>query len=86
MTPKFGLITPSCCSQSLLEQSDMDAVKRQTVDYKLKERKEMMGIFFKAAAGRAVSDRQALDFMGVCLRKSEAKHMDSKCCTCVDSM
>lgn len=81
----FGLITPSCCSQSLLEQLDTDAVKRQTVDYKLKERKRWWEYFLRLLQGGLFLTGR-LDFTGVCLRKSEAKHMDSKCCTCVDSM
>lgn len=32
---------------SVFEQSDMDAVKRQTVEYKLKEKEERMVLFLR---------------------------------------
>ncbi len=72
-------------AQFLLEQLNMDAVKRQTVEYKFKERRKRWEYFFGLLhSGLFLTGR--LDSFGVCLYLLTPNHMDSECCTCVDSM
>lgn len=69
---------------SVFEQLDIDAVRRQTVEYKLKEKEERMALFFRLVLV-SLFVTGGLNFCWQLLMQIWMESHGQKCCVCVDS-